>query len=182
MNPKHLVALLLLVGTGCSSMNNTEKDAIAGGAIGTGLGAIAGRGHPGAMIVGGLLGTGVGALVGNSEDREQNREKRFAQAQAVAAAEQARNQMSLNDVIQMAQRNTPDGIIINQINTTRSYFNLTTNDIIDLQNQGVSQGVISYMQSRRPTAVIVQPAPAVIYGPPPPPPPFAVGVGVGFPR
>lgn len=180
MNRKHLVALLLLAGAGCSCMNNTEKGALTGGAVGTGLGAIAGHGHPGAMIVGGLLGTGVGAIVGNSEDREENRQKRFAQAQAVAAADQARSQMSVAEVIQMAQRQTPDNIIINQINTTRSYFSLTTNDIIDLQQQGVSQGVITYMQSRRyPGPVVVQPAVYVPYGPPPPPP-VAVGFGVGI--
>jgi hypothetical protein len=97
------------------------------------------RGHPGSMIVGGLLGTGVGAIVGNSEDRGDNRAKC-----AVAA-----HQMSLSDIITLSGRNTPDEVIINQINTTRSLFNLTTNDILDLQNQGVSQNVLNYMQTRR---------------------------------
>src|SRR2546430_16807567 len=98
MDRKLVISGLLLVAPcGCSSMNNTERGAVGGGIIGglagTAIGAA--TGHPGAgAAIGAGTGAVLGGLVGNEEDRQDRR----------IAAAQARNQMSLNDVVQLAQR------------------------------------------------------------------------------
>ena len=169
-----IIGLSFLSTVGCSSMNNTEKGLLGGAALGTGAGALLTRGHPAGMLVGGALGAMTGGMVGSDQDR---REDRRAYAQAVANS-QAQRQMSVNEVIQLTQQRTPDHIIIGQIHSTGSVFNLTTNDILDMQNQGVSSAVISAMQARRYARPVVvgPPPPTVVYVDPPPPPHFGVGV------
>ncbi|MFL5339559.1 MAG: YMGG-like glycine zipper-containing protein [Gemmataceae bacterium] len=178
--------LLLLVMTalsalnGCSSMNNTEKDALIGGGFGAGLGALLDRRHPGTgAAVGGLIGAGTGALVGNSEDKAEAR----AKAQAAAAAAPVRGPLSMEEVATMAKSGVSDSVIINQIRTSGTRYNLSGEMIIWLQQNNVSEAVIREMQDTnrryygRP--VVVQDGPTVIYdrgpyyyGPP------VVGVGV----
>ncbi len=177
-----IASLLLLSTTGCSGMNNTQTDALGGGILGAGLGALlAGPRHALAgAAIGGAVGAGTGALVGNSQDQRDQRR----QDSAIAAANaQAARQMSLTDIIQMTQQKVPDQIIVNQMNSTGSWFDLRTDDILYLRQQGVSDYIVSQMQVRRgPTAVYVQPRPRYVvvdpYGPPPPP----IGVGVVIAR
>ncbi len=78
-----LCALLLL--SGCSSMNKTQKGALygggGGGALGAGIGAIAGGGKGAAIgaAIGTAVGAGTGALVGNRMDKQQKElEQEFA--------------------------------------------------------------------------------------------------------
>ncbi len=182
MNQKiSIVGLMLLSACGCSGMNNTQQGALSGGAIGTGMGALIGHatGNTGAgALIGGVLGTGVGATIGRDEDRREERRtaREIAHANAVAA-----RQMRLDDVVQMAQRRTPDEIIIQQIDSTHSIFNLSTQDIFFLQDQGVSRNVISFMQTRRgPRAVMVEqsrPVERVVIVEQPPQ--YGVGVRIG---
>lgn len=67
----------LLLGSGCSSMNNTGKGALigtgGGGALGAGVGALIGGGK-GAGIgaaIGAAVGAGAGALIGQKMDKQQ---------------------------------------------------------------------------------------------------------------
>ena len=170
-----IVLFSLLLSTGCSGMSNAGAGALGGGALGAGIGALAaGPRHALAgAAIGGAVGAGTGALVGNSEDQ---REKRWNERAVAAANAQAARQMSLTEIVDLSQRGTPENIIIQQINSTGSVFNLTTADVMYLQEQRVSTGVISYMQQRRyarPVVVVRDP-----YYPPPPP----VGVGVVIAR
>lgn len=190
------LAAFLIAGlgsVGCEHMNNTEKGAGIGGALGTaaglGIGAATGNPRTGAVI-GGLAGAGVGALVGNEKDEKERRDREIMQAQATATAQaQAQQQrMGMFDVIHMAQGGHDDQVIINQIRTTGSTFQLTPSDLDNLKAQGVSPAVITAMQTARPanpfpartvsqpTTVIyeqpVYPAPVVVrpmYMPPPRP-------------
>lgn len=168
--------------TGCSTMNNTEKGAVAGGAIGTGVGLLAGAatGNPRTgAAVGGLLGGGIGAVAGNEQDRKDERQQQareVQQAQALATA-QAQQRMGLTDVIHMAQQGHDDQVIVNQIRSTGSSFQLTASDLDFLKNNGVSARVMAEMQvARAAPAVVVrpQPGPTVVYERPyyyaPPPP------------
>jgi hypothetical protein len=173
-----LISLSLLSTVGCSCMNNTEKGMLGGAALGTGAGALIGRGNPAAMVLGGVAGTMVGGLAGNAQD---HREDRKAWAQASANAHAAR-QMSINEVVQLSQQRVPDQMIVNQMNTTGSTFDLRGDDLTYLRQQGVSDHVITQMQIRRGgQPVVMHPAPRVVYVEPPPPPPH-VSVGVGFGR
>jgi hypothetical protein len=114
-------------------------------------------------------------------------EARVQQAEAQAHAEAT--QMGIADVIQWTKDGRSDDVIINQIRTTGSTYQLSSEDVRLLSANGVSDRVIMEMQNRRPEMyprrrlVPVQPVP-VIYGPPPPvilappPPGFAVGVHI----
>jgi len=166
-----IIGLSLLSTVGCSAMNNTEKGMLGGAAVGTGAGALIGRGNPAAMVAGGIIGTAVGGIAGSGQDARED-QKRWAQA---AANAQAQRQISVNEIVQMSQQRVPDQLIVNQLNASASSFELRGDDIIYLRQQGVSDYVISEMQVRRaPRAVIVQPRPVYVYDAPPPP----VGVGV----
>jgi hypothetical protein len=169
-----------LFACGCSSMSDTDKGILGGGALGAGVGALLGSAvhRPGA---GAAIGAGVGAvtggLVGNASDKEKA-------AEARAAAATARGPLGLTDVVALAQQHISDEVIIQQIRTTGSVYNLSPNDIVYLKQNGVSDAVVQEMQmsaGRYPRRVYVQPAYQPVYVvDPPPPPPVSVGVGVGF--
>ena len=171
--------LLALVATGCCATNNTERGAIDGGIIGgvlgTGIGILSG-----APAAGAAIGAGAGALaggaIGNAQDKAENRAVRQAVTNAYSNPP-----LALPDVVQLAQRGTPDDIIINQMNSTGSFYRLTAADIAYLRDHGVSDNVVRAMQSRVPQPVIGRPAPyGAVMVVEPPPPPVAVGVGFGF--
>jgi uncharacterized membrane protein len=178
---------------GCSTMNNTEKGAVGGGVAGTAIGTAIGAAthHPllGAAV-GAATGTAGGALVGNSVDRDEQRVKDIQQSQAVAVAQAqaqaAQQRMGLADVIKLSQQGLDDQLIINQIRSTGSTFQLTTSDLGMLKTNGVSDRVIAEMQVRSapppvPTRVIAAPPPgAVIYDVPPPPGAVIVTAAPGY--
>src|SRR6266513_1464864 len=95
-----VAVLPVLLACGCSSMSNTDRGVLGGGAIGAGTGALIGNatGH-----------TGAGALIGKAADE---REKK---TEAAIAAAQAQQQIGLTDIVQMAQQHVSDGVIISQI-------------------------------------------------------------------
>jgi uncharacterized protein YcfJ len=198
MNGRFLtVAATLAVlpfGAGCSTMSHTAEGAGVGGAIGAGTGALIGKATNGkagqGALVGGLIGAGVGGLIGNEKDQQEKREAQARVQQAEAQAQAAATQMGIADVIQWAKDGRSDDVIINQIRTTGSTYQLSGEDVRLLSANGVSDRVIMEMQNRRPDLyprrrlVPVQPVP-VIYGPPPPvivapPPPPGFAVGVHF--
>lgn len=155
---------LSLVTTSAGCQTATGTGAGIGGALGTaaglGIGAATGNPKTGAMI-GGLAGAGTGALIGSGIDQKKEQEQRqiqLAQAQAVSAqAQQAR--MGITDVAQMAQKGFGDEVIINQIDTTGSTFQLSPADLDYLKANGVSDHVLVKMQNSRPRPMIMQPAP-----------------------
>ena len=53
--------------------------------------------------------------------------------------------LSLNDIKAMSEAGISDPVISTQITTTGSIFYLTTSDIMDLKNSGVSERVIDVM-------------------------------------
>src|SRR5438876_12296194 len=98
-----VILIPALLACGCSTMNNTEKGAGAGGLIGAGTGALIGKatGHTGA---GALIGAGVGALsgglIGNAVDES---EKRTEARVAAATATAPQGPLGVTDVVQLAQ-------------------------------------------------------------------------------
>lgn len=180
-----LFALAVLAGgpAGCETMNNTEKGLGIGGALGAGtglaIGAATGNPRTGAAV-GGLLGAGTGALIGNDIDRQERRDRDFRQAVATADAQAQAQRLGLTDVVHMAQQGHDDQVIINQIRSTRSTFQLAPSDLDYLKNNGVSARVIAEMQAARAvspvaTRVVGPPATTVIYEQPVYPAPVIVG-------
>src|SRR5208282_1546697 len=78
----------------------------------------------------------------------------------------------LQEVVKLSQAKMPDDVIKNYISSTGKSYRLSADDIIYLSNQGVSQGVISALQ----TASSANPNPPPVASspttPPPPPPPL----------
>lgn len=169
-----LTGALLLTNSGCSTMNNTEAGALGGGLIGTVAGAFVGAatGHPLAgAAIGGAGGALVGGAVGNAEDRQDRRDLQAAQQWS------AQNQMTMANVITMTHQHINDRIIIQQMDTTYSNFQVSPDDINTLKQQGVSDAVIMAMQQRRtPPPGPYRRGGVVVYEAPPPP----VSVGFGF--
>ena len=164
----------MLTSLGCSHMNNTEAGTLGGGAIGTAaglaIGAMTGNPKTGA-IVGGLAGAGIGGLAGKAADNEEAAAIR--QAELTQPATVPPPPLGLTDVVALAQSGASDQVIVSQIRATRSTFQLSTSDIQFLKANAVSDGVISEMiNSRgkpvalhrtRPTMIIEEPPPVVIY-------------------
>ncbi len=176
-----VAVLPVLLACGCSSMSNTDRGVLGGGAIGAGTGALIGNatGHTGAgALIGGAVGAVTGGLIGNAADE---REKK---TEAAIAAAQAQQQIGLTDIVQMAQQHVSDPVIISQIRSSHSVYQLSAQDTIWLKQNGVSDAVITEMMAtphyprRVYTAAPVYAEP--VYVVEPPPPPVGVGVGVGI--
>ncbi len=180
LRPLCLFALLCPL-TGCSSLSGTENGILGGGAIGAGTGALIGSatGHAGAgAAIGAAVGGLSGGLIGNEMD--ENKKKTDAQIAAFQAQQApARGPLGLQEIATMAQQGISDAVIIAQIRSTRSVYNLAPTDITYLKTYNVSDAVVMEMQATAgrayarpayggPDVVYVQP-----YAPPPP-------VGVGF--
>ena len=173
--PAAVMPALILAG-GCSHTSPTDNGVVAGGATGAVAGAIAGHAlHntcAGAAI--GLVGGAIaGGLVGNKIEKKQ--------AEEAAAAAAAQAQVGMAEVIQMAQAHVDNSVIITKIRTSPTVYQLTSQDVLTLKQNGVSDAVVNEMMATAtrypgrvypdgtvvPVGYVVEPAPVV-------------GVGVGF--
>src|SRR5262249_55435838 len=147
MNRTKLASMLLLpslLTCGCTGMYHTDQGmatgGVVGGLLGAGVGALTHRPAAGALI-----GAGTGALVGGAVGNAQDRADAKKAAAAVAAAQQA--QMRLEDIANLTANGISDVEIINQIRTTGSVFHLTSDQLIWLRQQHVSNAVVTEMQA-----------------------------------
>lgn len=162
-----LAGLVFAAGSGgCSTMNNTEKGAGIGGALGAGtglaIGAATGNPKTGALV-GGLLGGGVGAAIGNDADRQEKERREIRQTNAAIAAANAQQKMGMMDVVRMVQAGHSDAVIVNEIRNTGSTFQLSPADLDYLKSCNVPDSVIIAMQNARPQPVVVRPRPVVVH-------------------
>jgi len=164
-----LIAIIssVLSAAGCQSPYHADNGALLGGLFGAGTGAIIGNqvGNPGA---GAAIGAGLGALggaaVGNAIDESEAR-NRAAIAQQLGR-QVAAGAVTIDDVISMTAAGVSDELIVNHVRANGMVAPLRTNDLILLQQQGVSARVVSAMQETpQPAAqpvVIQQAAPQPI--------------------
>jgi hypothetical protein len=97
--------------------------------------------------IGGALGAITGAAIGDSKDQASVRAARAeANAQAVAAQSQALA-LGLTDIAQLSQQGITDSVIINQIRITGLVYHLSSQDIIWLKQNMVSDAIIREMQA-----------------------------------
>lgn len=135
----------------------TANGALIGGASGAALGALADRRAPGAgALIGGAAGLIAGGLIGHSMD-----EQRPPPPPPPTYVATPPPPPSIADIKSMSRSGVSDDVIIGQINNSHAVYNLDANTILDLNNAGVSQRVISYMINT-PNSVVSQ-------APPPPP-------------
>ena len=139
---------------------NTAAGAVVGGASGSLIGAAIGSGEgktgEGALI-GGLIGAAAGGVLGKQSDRADDIRQYQYQQQQVQARQAA---ITLDQVIQMSQSGLSPSVIVNQINSQGIWSRPTTNDLIILKQNGVSDQVISALQTGRNAH---EPAPSRVY-------------------
>ena len=163
---------------GCANMNNTQSGALAGTGLGAVAGAIVGEatGHPGAgALIGAATGAAAGGLIGNAEDAKEEKNAAIAQAQHEQVVSQAMaNAVKESDVVTMTRSGVGDDVIITALRTRGCLWDGTPDAVIRLKHEGVSDRVITAMQTTGLHAAPAAGAPGPYYYPPPPP----VGGGV----
>jgi len=149
-----LLASLL---AGCETPpNHTDQGALFGGLLGAGTGAVVGHalGNTGA---GAAIGAGVGVLggaaVGAAQDESEARNRALIEAKL--GRQMAAGAVTVPDVVSLTRSGIDEGLIINHIHAHGLAAPLQTEDIIYLQQQGVSRNVIAVMQTERVAAVAV---------------------------
>jgi hypothetical protein len=164
--PGSIVAILAVsCSVGCQSY--TGQGALFGGLGGAGLGALIGHasGHTGAgAAIGAVAGAVGGGAVGSSLDNIDAKNR----AQIAAATRHASGAVTVNDVIAMTRSGIDEQIIVNQLAGAGLQRPLQANDVIYLQQNGVSQHVISIMQQTRVSVAAPPPETVVVPGGPPP--------------
>jgi outer membrane lipoprotein SlyB len=162
-----LVLSLALGALGCNSPYRSDKGALVGGLGGAGLGAIVGNavGNTGA---GAAIGAGVGALsgaaIGGSLDdiEAQNRAEIEARMGRPAPA----GAVSIADVISMTRAGVSEDVIIPFVQSHGMAQPIQAQDLIALQQQGVSPRVMQAMQAPPQAAAPVGYAQPVVVGQP----------------
>jgi outer membrane lipoprotein SlyB len=165
--------------TGCVNPDGTQNNTGSGALIGAAAGAITGAaiGGPRNGGAGALIGAAAGAigggLIGNSMDQEQNARLRAQAPQTYVKVDQGQP-LSVVDVKALAKAGISEDVIISQIQNSHTVYHLSTADIIDLRDSGVSDKVVNYMINTPGTVSdapgAAQPAATVIQQPPPPAP------------
>ena len=167
--PLSAVLVLLAVAmsvAGCCSPYHQDQGALTGGLLGAGTGAIIGSatGHAGA---GAAIGTAVGALsgaaIGHGQDEIEARNRAMI-AQQLGRQVQP-GAVTVNDVIAMTRAGVNEELIVNHVRAHGTAAPMQPNDLINLQQQGISPRIIATMQASPPP----QPQPVMIEQPAPPP-------------
>lgn len=157
--------------------DRTAGGALAGGAIGAGSGAVIGStsGHAGeGALIGGAIGAVTGGIIGHSMDQAQRESLERQNPETLQRVEQGQP-LGLADIKALAKAGISDEIIISQIRNSHTVYHLSTAEIIDLKDAGVSEKVIDFMINTPNVNYPAAPPPveyqeAVVVPQPPPPP------------
>ncbi len=162
------VVLIAVVVAGCTTpsgqTDHTASGALGGAAIGAGTGAIIGSqsGNAGAgAAIGGAIGALAGGLIGASIDQSQREQLQQQSPQTLQRVETGQP-LGLADIKALARAGVSDDIIISQIRQARVVYRLSTAEIIDLKEAGVSNIVIDFMINT-PSMYATPPPPARYY-------------------
>lgn len=117
-------------------------------------------------LIGGAVGAIAGGVMGKQRDIYQQQawpQYRYQQPAQVVAP----SVVTPNDVIMMSRSGLSDPVIINHIRTKGVSHSLAVHDVISLHQQGVSEAVISAMQTAPVGGYVArtQPVPTVIVQP-----------------
>ena len=162
-------ALVCLSASAAHAQVNTQRGATVGGITGAVIGSAVGNknGEAGAgAAIGGVLGAVAGGLLGNATDKQaaldQQRRYYYQQQQQIAHVQSA---VSLNDVVSMTRSGLSEAVIINQIQTRGTVQKLSVPDIIALHQQGVSENVITTLQTANTRPQLVARSPVIVEQP-----------------
>lgn len=158
-----LIPVLTLVASGCRSPYHADRDAFAGGLLGSGIGAVIGHQSGNTAegaIVGGLAGALVGNAVGEDKDYIEARNRQLIEQQMGQAVRVGT--VSHDDVIAMSQSGVGDDLIATHIRHHGVTHPPSSQDLIRLNGAGVSDSVVKVMQE----PPMVAAAPPAVSGPP----------------
>ena len=160
------VAVGVILAVGCESPSgrpdNTATGALVGGATGAGIGAIVGGRNAGAgALIGGAVGALTGGIIGHSIDEQQRQRIQAYSPQTLVRVDQGQP-LEQADIKALAKAGVSDEVIISQIRNSHTVYHLSTAEILDLKDAGVSEQVIDIM---------INTASETSAPPPPPPPP-----------
>lgn len=167
-----VVAVVGISLAGCMSpqgrQDNTASGALVGGATGAIIGSMARHSVPGA-IVGGAVGAVVGGLIGHGMDQDQEAKLEAQAPQTLERVEQGQP-LTVVDVQSLVKAGVGDDLVISQIRNSRTVYHLSTADIINLKNTGVSERIIDFMINTTTQIQSAEVAGVVGATTPPPPP------------
>ena len=144
--------------TSTFAQSRTRDGATVGGVAGAVIGGIIGHQNdetPEGALIGGAVGALAGGLLGRQQDQDLQRQRYYQQQayyqqqqQAYVQQQQIRaSGVSLADVASMSRSGVGESLIINQLQTKGVQRRLEVADIISLHQQGVSDTIITAMQS-----------------------------------
>jgi hypothetical protein len=146
-----VVAAAALLSAGCETPegnpDRTASGALVGGGLGAATGAIIGSatGHAGTgALIGGGLGAVTGGVIGHAMDQQQ-RERLERQSPSTLQRVEQGQPLGLADIKALTKAGVSDEVIMSQIRNSRVVYRLTTAEIIDLKDAGVSNRVIDFM-------------------------------------
>ena len=108
------------------------------------MGACASGNAGAGAAIGGALGALTGGIIGRSIDQSQ-RESLQEQSPATLQRVEQGQPLGLADIKALAKAGVSDEVIVSQIRNSRVVYRLTTAEIIDLKDAGVSEKVIDFM-------------------------------------
>jgi len=142
-----VVAVVGILLAGCMSPQGrpdyTASGALAGGATGAMIGSMAKNSGQGALV-GGAVGAVVGGLIGHGMDQAQEAQLAANAPQTLERVEQGQP-LTVIDIQSLVKAGIGDDLVISQIRNSRTVYHLSTADIINLKNAGVSDRVIDFM-------------------------------------
>ena len=137
------------------AQQRTTQGAAVGGATGAIIGGIIGHQNhetPEGALIGGAVGAIAGGLIGRNQDNQIARDRynqqqaynqgRYVQQQTIVASG-----VNMGDVISMSRSGLSEQLIISHVNSKGVQRRLEVSEIITMHQQGVSDYVISAMQS-----------------------------------
>ena len=148
-----LIAFLLAF-VGCVSSDKEAAGTANGALIGAAAGAAIGANND-SPLRGALIGATTGAIAGNiigetAQRRSDAYEAKFQQDQELlrsSASQRVDASVTIQQVERMVQANVSDDVIISQLQGRGAAQNLSTDDIINLTQKGISAEVIKAYQA-----------------------------------
>jgi outer membrane lipoprotein SlyB len=153
---------LCIAAPNCWAQRNTTQGTVVGGVTGAVIGGLVGKQKDkavGGAVIGGAVGAVAGGLMGKAHDNELAR-RDYAYQQSLYQQQQQYYQhqyhqqhvvsqagVTTADVVSMCRSGVNDAVIMGQLQSRGVQRRLEVSDIIALHQQGVSDGVISAMQS-----------------------------------
>ena len=128
--------------------DRTATGALVGGGAGAGIGALIGNaaGHNTAAgaAIGGAVGLLAGGLIGHQMDQDA-RARLQQQSPATLQHVEQGQPLGVADVKALTKAGVSDEVIISQIRASHTAYHLSTAEIIELKDAGVSNRVVDFM-------------------------------------